>query len=87
MDKVKTFEKELEYIVDDNIKESAKTMIELLPDYFFHEAASSTGKYHPSYALGDGGLVRHTKAAVRVAMNYLVIQLLEINIQEVRRML
>ena len=67
MDKVKTFEKELEYIVDDNIKESSKTMIELLPDYFFHEAASSTGKYHPSYALGDGGLVRHTKAAVRVA--------------------
>lgn len=35
MDKVKTFEKELEYIVDDNIKESSKTMIELLPDYFF----------------------------------------------------
>ena len=71
MDKVKTFEKELEYIVDDNIKESAKTMIELLPDYFFHEAASSTGKYHPSYALGDGGLVRHTKAAVRVAYELL----------------
>ena len=71
MDKVKTFEKELEYIVDDNIRESAKTMIELLPDYFFHEAASSTGKYHPSYALGDGGLVRHTKAAVRVAYELL----------------
>ena len=46
-------------------------MIELLPDYFFHEAASSTGKYHPSYALGDGGLVRHTKAAVRVAYELL----------------
>ena len=71
MDKVKTFEKELEYIVDDNIQERAKTMIELLPDYFFHEAASSTGKYHPSYALGDGGLVRHTKAAVRVAYELL----------------
>ena len=85
MDKVKTFEKELEYIVDDNIKESSKTMIELLPDYFFHEAASSTGKYHPSYALGDGGLVRHTK--LEWLMNYLVIQLLEINIQEVKRML
>ena len=29
--------------------------------------ASSSGKYHPSYALGDGGLVRHTKAAMAVA--------------------
>jgi hypothetical protein len=38
-----------------------------VPDYFFTVAASSTGKYHPSYALGDGGLVRHTKAAVRIA--------------------
>lgn len=35
MDKVKTFEKELEYIVDDNIKESAKTMIEYFRIIFF----------------------------------------------------
>lgn len=39
----------------------------MLPDYFFKVAASSTGKYHPSFALGDGGLVRHTKVAVRIA--------------------
>ena len=39
----------------------------MLPDYFFRVAASSTGKYHPPYALGDGGLVRHTKAAVKIA--------------------
>ena len=39
----------------------------LLPDYFFRVAASSTGKYHPSFALGEGGLVRHTKAAVKIA--------------------
>ena len=38
-----------------------------LPDYFFTVPASSSGKYHPSYALGDGGLVRHTKAAVSIA--------------------
>jgi len=29
--------------------------------------ASTTGKYHPSYALGDGGLLRHTRAAVLIA--------------------
>ena len=42
-------------------------MIELLPDYFFKEEASSTGKYHPKFACGEGGLVRHVKVAVRIA--------------------
>jgi len=42
-------------------------MIGKLPGYFYHVPASSTGKYHPSFALGDGGLVRHTLAALRVA--------------------
>ena len=46
-------------------------MIELLPDYFFEIPASSTGKYHPDYALGKGGLLRHTKAAVRIAYELL----------------
>lgn len=27
--------------------------------------ASSTGKYHPKFASGDGGLIRHTKCVVR----------------------
>jgi hypothetical protein len=39
-----------------------------LPEYFFTIPASSTGKYHPSYALGEGGLVKHTQAAVRIAI-------------------
>ena len=46
-------------------------MIEALPDYFFKVEASSTGKYHPEYALGNGGLIRHTKAAVRIAYELL----------------
>ena len=52
---------------NDDIKKSVAILIEMLPDYFFHEAASSTGKYHPKYALGDGGLLRHTKAACYIA--------------------
>lgn len=67
MEKTEVFKKELEYIKNDDIRESAKAMVGLLPDYFFTIAASSTGKYHPMYATGDGGLVRHTKAAVRMA--------------------
>ena len=38
---------------------------------FFEVPASSTGKYHPSYSLGDGGLLRHTKAAVRIGYELL----------------
>lgn len=41
--------------------------MEKVPDYFFSIPASSTGKYHPSYALGEGGLVRHVKATVKIA--------------------
>ena len=68
MKKVKdTFNKELTYIKNPKYRENAQKLIELLPDYFYEVAASSTGKYHPSFALGEGGLVRHTKVAVKMA--------------------
>ncbi len=71
MDKQEIFYDEINYLKNNNLKESLKKLILLLPDYFFHEAASSTGKYHPAYALGDGGLLRHTKAAVRIGYELL----------------
>lgn len=36
------------------------------PAYFWTIPASSTGKYHPKFALGEGGLVRHTIAAMKI---------------------
>lgn len=66
MNKVDVFKKELSYIKNKKFVDCAKNMIELLPDYFFSISASSTGKYHPEFAQGDGGLVRHTKVAVRM---------------------
>ena len=71
-EKCDTFSKELGYIKNDRIRESAKELINLIPDYFFHEAASSTGKYHPAFSQGEGGLLRHTKAAVRIAYTLLI---------------
>ena len=68
MNKQEVFKKELSYITDDNIRESLSIMIDKIPDYFFTIPAASTGKYHPEYAQGEGGLVRHTKAAVRMAV-------------------
>lgn len=67
LDKERIFEKELNYIASDEIRYSARETIKLLPDYFFQIEASSTGKYHPEFTLGEGGLVRHVKVAVKFA--------------------
>ncbi len=65
------FKKELNYINNEDIKKDIIKILEMLPDYFYEIPASSSGKYHPDYALGNGGLVRHTKAAVRIAQELL----------------
>ena len=69
--KSEKFNKEIEYIKNPNYKDSVKLILNKLPDYFYEVPASSTGKYHPEFTLGDGGLVRHTKAAVRIAVELL----------------
>ena len=65
------FLEELSYITDDSYSDALLNIINMLPDYWFHEAASSTGKYHPDYALGEGGLLRHSKAAMRIGLELL----------------
>ena len=60
------FSEELK-LIDDRLLPVAKDLIDGLPDYFFFIPASSTGKYHPEYALGVGGLIRHTKSAIAIA--------------------
>lgn len=68
-EKLQSFQNEIDCIKNDAIKDAAIKMIsELIPDYFWEVAASSTGKYHPTYALGEGGLYRHTVAAVQIAI-------------------
>ena len=70
MDKLKLLEKEINYINNPRYKKSAEVLVSLLPDYFFSVPASSTGKYHPSFAAGDKGLLKHTKVAVRIAKEF-----------------
>ena len=67
MNKLKYFTKEISYIKDDSKKRDIEYLIKLLPDYFFTIPASSSGKYHPKFASTVSGLVKHTKAAVRIA--------------------
>ena len=50
---------------NEDIKSFAIELLNGLPDYIWHVGASSTGKYHPEYSLGDGGLMRHQVAVVR----------------------
>lgn len=66
MDKVAMLKTELNYIKNERIKRSATKFVTMLPDYFFKVAASSTGKYHPAFASGEGGLLRHSKVAAYI---------------------
>lgn len=63
-ERINLFTRELSYISDSNLKNFAKAILENADEYFFTVPASSSGKYHPDFARGNGGLVRHTKAVV-----------------------
>jgi hypothetical protein len=60
----------LSTIKNDDIREFAEVLLDGMPDYIWHVGASSTGKYHPAYSLGEGGLMRHQIAVVRF-LNFL----------------
>ena len=66
-ERISLFINELSLIKSSTIRQIVAEQLAEAPEYFFHVPASATGKYHPSYALGEGGLVRHTKAAVQIA--------------------
>ena len=68
MRNVKLFEREINLIANEELRMAVKSyMDEETPDYFWTDGASSSGKYHPQFAQGVGGLVRHTKAVVMFA--------------------
>lgn len=62
-----TFEREISLIKNIDYQNFICYYLDSVGDWFFHEAASSTGRYHPQFAKGEGGLVRHTKAVVMFA--------------------
>ena len=62
------FEREINLIKCDEFREFARYYFEdVVPAYFYEIGASSSGKYHPKFSQGIGGLVRHTKAVVMFA--------------------
>lgn len=67
MKKSNVFNNQLALIENQKLRNLVEKVLEAAPDYFYTMPASTTGKYHPEYSLGEGGLVRHTKAAVKIA--------------------
>jgi hypothetical protein len=64
-ERMKLVEPILNTIENKDIKEFAIVLLDNLPEYVWTVPASSTGKYHPAYSLGEGGLMRHQMAVVK----------------------
>lgn len=68
MMKSEFFERELSLIKENALRETIRDYLDYaVPKYFWETGASSSGKYHPQFAQGYGGLVRHVKAVVMFA--------------------
>lgn len=67
-EKLRIFSKELALIKEENVRKFTEAALKVLPEYFWQVPASSTGKYHPQFDAGAGGLVRHTRATVAMAV-------------------
>lgn len=67
MNKSDFFEREIQFIEDINLQDFVRFFFnEKCGDWFWKSGASSSGKYHPQFTKGEGGLVRHTKAVAWV---------------------
>jgi hypothetical protein len=68
INKTDFFKRELDLIVNEDLRMMVKSYLEeSVPDYFWEIGASSSGKFHPAFSQGKGGLVRHAKAVVMFA--------------------
>ena len=57
------FEKIVQNILDEELRNFVLYFLdECTPAYFWTCGASASGKYHPKFAQGEGGLIRHTIA-------------------------
>lgn len=61
------FKKDIKFIKSKHLQKIVANTLDASPECIQYIAASSTGKYHPEFSLGTGGLVRHIKATVGFA--------------------
>ena len=61
------FEREIQLIESQDLQDFVRWFFDCeVGDWFWKSGASSSGKYHPVFAQGEGGLVRHTRAVALV---------------------
>lgn len=61
------FKKEISLIKNEHMRNIVANTLDASPECIQVIPASSSGRYHPEYSLGDGGLSRHIKATVGIA--------------------
>lgn len=68
---INDFRFEISHIGSEKLASFVTACLLRAPDYFYTMPASTTGNYHPAYCFGEGGLVRHVKASVAIAIDLL----------------
>lgn len=67
MRKSELFEREVLNIESEDLRDFVRWFFDnYVGEWFWDSGASSSGKYHPKFAQGEGGLVRHTRAVEMV---------------------
>lgn len=63
MNNSRFFEHEIQHIESEDLRDFVRFFFnEKVGAWFWKSGASSSGKYHPNFTKGEGGLVRHTRA-------------------------
>lgn len=65
---------EIALIQHPEIRVLVRNVLDAAPACFWSMPAATTGKYHPAISLGEGGLVRHTRAVVRLTAHLLAME-------------
>lgn len=67
MNKSDFFEREIQLIESEDLRDFVRYFFnEECGEWFWKSGASASGKYHPVFTHGEGGLVRHTRAVALV---------------------
>ena len=67
MEKHEFFRREIQLIESEDLRSFVRWFFDVhVGEWFWLSGASSSGKYHPQFTKGEGGLVRHTRAVVMV---------------------
>lgn len=72
MNNSRFFEREIQMISSIDLQDFVRFFFdEKVGAWFWKSGASSSGKYHPEFTHGEGGLVRHTRAVAMVCQELL----------------